>query len=61
MLGNTLVVVTPLLIDGLWYTIIAMILSHKAVLPKLRAKAALIDKLSGLVLIGLASRVIFTL
>lgn len=61
MLGNTLVVVTPLIVDGLWYTIIAMVLSHKAVLPKLRAKAALIDKLSGLVLIALASRVIFTL
>ncbi|WP_438466624.1 LysE family translocator [Marinomonas sp. PE14-40] len=61
MWGNTLVVMTPLVIDGLWYTIIALILSHKAVLPKLREKASLIDKLSGLVLIGLASRVIFTL
>jgi threonine/homoserine/homoserine lactone efflux protein len=61
ILGNTLVVVTPLIVDGLWYSIIAMILSHKSVLPKLRAKAAIIDKLSGIVLIGLASRVIFTL
>ncbi|GIU14098.1 LysE family translocator [Shewanella sp. MBTL60-007] len=59
--GKALIVLTPLIVDGLWYTLIALILSHSAVLPKLREKAALIDKLSGVVLILLAVRVVVTL
>ncbi|RYV00591.1 lysine transporter LysE [Shewanella sp. OPT22] len=59
--GQALIVLTPLVTDGLWYTIIAVVLSHSAVLPKLQAKASLIDKLSGLVLLALAARVILTL
>ncbi len=59
--GQTVIVLTPLITDGLWYTIIAVVLSHSAVLPKLQAKASLIDKLSGIVLLLLAARVIFTL
>ncbi|GIU46305.1 amino acid efflux permease RhtB family protein [Shewanella sairae] len=61
MTGKALIVLTPLVIDGLWYTLIALVLSHSAVLPKLREKSALIDKLSGVVLILLAVRVIVTL
>ncbi|NKF49627.1 LysE family translocator [Shewanella sp. WXL01] len=56
--GKTIIVLTPLVVDGLWYTLIALILSHGAILPKLQAKSALIDKLSGIVLILLAIRVI---
>jgi len=56
-----IIVLTPLIVDGLWYTLIALLLSHSAVLPKLRQKAALIDKLSGVVLILLAVRVLVTL
>ena len=59
--GQSLIVLTPLVVDGLWYTIIALVLSHPSVLPKLRAKAALIDKLSGVVLILLAIRVLVTI
>ncbi|QYK00765.1 LysE family translocator [Shewanella psychrotolerans] len=59
--GKTVIVLTPLVVDGLWYTIIAFLLSHKAVLPKLKEKAVLIDKLSGLVLIALAVRVLVTI
>jgi threonine/homoserine/homoserine lactone efflux protein len=59
--GQTLIVLTPLVIDGLWYTLIAIILSHSAILPKLREKAVWIDRVSGVVLIALAGRVIFTL
>lgn len=59
--GNSLIVLTPLVVDGLWYTLIALLLSHKHLLPKLRAKAAVIDKLSGVVLILLAVRVLVTL
>jgi len=61
LFGQSLIVFTPLLIDGLWYTFIALVLSHPLVLPKLRAKAAIIDKLSGVVLILLAIRVIVTI
>lgn len=59
--GKALIVMTPLIMDGLWYTLIAIILSHSAILPKLREKALWIDRLSGLVLIALAIRVIVTL
>ena len=59
--GQVIIVFTPMVVDGLWYTVIAFILSHSAVLPKLREKALLIDKLSGMVLILLALRVIYTL
>jgi threonine/homoserine/homoserine lactone efflux protein len=59
--GQALIVFTPLIIDGLWYTVIAFVLSHSAVLPKLRAKAKLIDRLSGIVLILLSIRVVYTL
>ncbi|WP_445946715.1 LysE family translocator [Shewanella sp.] len=59
--GQLLIVATPLIIDGLWYTVIAMLLSHSAVLPKLRAKSALIDKVSGIVLIILAINVLVRL
>lgn len=59
--GQALIVLTPLVVDGLWYTLIALLLSHSSVLPKLRQKAALIDKLSGVVLILLAVRVVVTL
>jgi threonine/homoserine/homoserine lactone efflux protein len=59
--GQGLIVFTPLIIDGLWYTIIAFVLSHSAVLPRLREKAKLIDRLSGIVLILLSIRVIYTL
>lgn len=59
--GQALIVLTPMLVDGLWYTFIAFVLSHSSVLPKLREKAGLIDKLAGVVLILLAIRVVYTL
>jgi threonine/homoserine/homoserine lactone efflux protein len=59
--GQLVIVATPLIVDGLWYTVIAMLLSHSAVLPKLKAKSALIDKVSGIVLILLAINVLVQL
>ena len=59
--GKIAIVVTPLLIDGLWYTVIAVILSNSAVLPALQRHAKLIDRLTGVVLILLAVRVILKL
>jgi threonine/homoserine/homoserine lactone efflux protein len=59
--GQSLIVLTPLLVDGLWYTLIALLLSHSAILPRLKKKSALIDKISGVVLILLAIRVVISL
>ncbi|GLS82426.1 LysE family translocator [Paraferrimonas haliotis] len=59
-LGSHLIVIaTPLLVDGLWYTLVALLLSHSGILPKLRAKANVLDKLSGLILVLLAARVVW--
>ena len=59
--GKSLIVLTPLVVDGLWYTVIAFMLSQPKVLDKLRAKAQLIDKLTGIVLLLLAVRVIISI
>ncbi|EAS42588.1 LysE family translocator [Photobacterium profundum] len=56
--SRSIIVATPLLVDGLWYTFIAFVLSNPKVLDKLRTKAQLIDQLSGVVLILLAIRVV---
>ncbi|ASJ75835.1 LysE family translocator [Granulosicoccus antarcticus] len=61
-LGNELsnqviIVATPFVIDGLWYTFITLVLSHSLVVDRIRSKAVLIDRLSGVVLILLAIRV----
>ena len=57
--SKVIIVATPLLVDGLWYTLIAGILSYPKVLTVLRTKAQLIDRLSGIVLLGLAFRVVW--
>ncbi|MDX1302756.1 LysE family translocator [Photobacterium sp.] len=57
--SRAIIVATPLLVDGLWYTFIAIVLSNPNVLDKLRTKAQMIDRLSGIVLILLAFRVVW--
>ncbi|EHH0794143.1 LysE family translocator [Vibrio vulnificus] len=62
-LGNELsnqviIVATPFIVDGLWYTFITLVLSSSKVVDKIRSKAQLIDRLSGVVLILLAARVV---
>ncbi|MGY3943964.1 LysE family translocator [Aeromonas tecta] len=46
-------------IDAVWYVLVALVLSRGPVLAWLKAKSSVIDKLSGLVLIGLALKVVF--
>ncbi|MFC0173700.1 LysE family translocator [Vibrio comitans] len=53
------VVITPLIVDGLWYTFITLVLSSPIFLERLRNKGKLIDQISGVVLIGLAVRVVW--
>jgi threonine/homoserine/homoserine lactone efflux protein len=57
---KAIIVATPVLLDGLWYTLIAMLLTHSRIIEHIRAKAVLIDRLSGVVLILLAIRVVAT-
>ncbi|MDC0611426.1 LysE family translocator [Vibrio sp.] len=59
--SRAIVIITPCIVDGCWYTIITLLLSSAAVTEKLRSKAVLIDRLSGIVLLGLAVRVVATL
>jgi threonine/homoserine/homoserine lactone efflux protein len=59
--SKALIVATPYLVDGLWYTLITVMLSSPLFIDRLRSKAKLIDQVSGLVLIVLACRVIWTL
>jgi threonine/homoserine/homoserine lactone efflux protein len=58
---KAIIVFTPLVVDGLWYTLITFMLSSPRLLTRLKSKAKLIDQLSGLVLILLAVRVVMTL
>ncbi len=58
--SKAIIVVTPFVIDGLWYTFITFLLSSPLILDKLRSRAVLIDRLSGIVLLLLAARVLLT-
>jgi threonine/homoserine/homoserine lactone efflux protein len=58
--AKSVIVLTPLVVDGLWYTLITFLLSSPRLIDKIRSKARLIDQLSGVVLILLALRVVLT-
>lgn len=45
-------------IDGVWYAVVALALSHGAVLERLRCRAWLIDRIAGGVMLALAVRVV---
>lgn len=57
--SKAIIVVTPFLVDGLWYTLITLMLSSPLLVDRLKRQAKLIDRLSGVVLILLAARVIW--
>ncbi|MDD9174260.1 LysE family translocator [Aliivibrio finisterrensis] len=59
-LDKVIIVITPIVVDGLWYTIISCLLSAPKIVDRLRNQAKWIDRLSGLVLILLAIRVVFS-
>lgn len=58
--AKSVIVLTPLVVDGLWYTLITFLLSSPRLIDKIRSKARLIDQLSGVALILLALRVVLT-
>ncbi|OEF24271.1 LysE family translocator [Vibrio rumoiensis] len=57
--SKAILVFTPFIVDGLWYTLITFMLSSQVLLMKLRSHAHWIDRISGAVLILLAVRVIW--
>ncbi|MEO9656366.1 LysE family translocator [Marinomonas sp.] len=56
---NLVIAFTPAILDGLWYTLVAIILSNSTIIQHIRSKAAVIDKVTGLLLILLALKVVF--
>ncbi|GGX94084.1 amino acid efflux permease RhtB family protein [Litchfieldella qijiaojingensis] len=56
--AKALIVATAMLIDGGWYVLVAIALSHSKVLPWLQARAHWINRLTGVMLLGLALRVV---
>lgn len=58
--GKMLMVMTPFVVDGLWYTLITLMLSNQRLLDALRRKAVIIDRLSGFILVALASKIILS-
>ena len=55
--AQSIIVLTPFLVDGLWYTLVTFLLSSARLIEKDPFSACLIDRLSGAVLILLAIRV----
>lgn len=54
---KVIMALTAGVIDALWYALVALALSHSAILDRLRARARALDRLFGLILIALAVRV----
>ncbi|MCL6416567.1 LysE family translocator [Aestuariirhabdus sp. Z084] len=51
-------VLTPTLIDGGWYCLVAVVLSRQSILERLKAQSVLIDRITGVLLLIVALRVV---
>lgn len=58
IIAKAIVVLTAMLIDGGWYVLVAVGLSHSRVLPWLQRHAHWVNRLTGVLLIALALRVV---
>ena len=56
--AKALIVLTAMVIDGGWYVIVAVALSHSRVLPWLQARAHWVNRITGVLLIAIALRVV---
>ncbi|MCS2609600.1 LysE family translocator [Halomonas dongshanensis] len=56
--GRAIIVLTAMIIDGGWYVLVAWALSHSTVLIRLRRNAHWVNRVSGVLLIALALRVV---
>ena len=57
LLERAIIVLTAMVIDGGWYVLVALGLSHSRVLPWLQARAHWINRITGVLLLALALRV----
>ena len=58
--GKLLMVATPFVVDGSWYTLVTLLLTNAHILDSLRRHAVLIDRLSGVVLLALAAKILLS-
>ncbi|UXZ53265.1 LysE family translocator [Halomonas sp. 7T] len=58
ILAKAIIVVTAMVIDGGWYVLVALGLSHSSVLPWLQRHAHWVNRATGVLLIALALRVV---
>ncbi|MDZ7851337.1 MAG: LysE family transporter [Halomonas sp.] len=58
LVAKALVVLTAMVIDGGWYVLVAVGLSHSRVLPWLQARAHWLNRITGVLLLALALRVV---
>ncbi|MBB3232478.1 LysE family translocator [Halomonas stenophila] len=56
--ARAIIVLTAMIIDGGWYVLVAVSLSHSRVLPWLQARAHWINRATGVLLLALALRVV---
>jgi threonine/homoserine/homoserine lactone efflux protein len=56
--AKAIIVLTAMVIDGTWYVLVALLLSHSRVLPWLQQRAHWINRATGVMLIALALRVV---
>lgn len=57
--GKLIIVLTAMLIDASWYVLVALTLSNSRILPLVRRQAHWLQRLTGVVLLGLALRVLW--
>ncbi|MFW3614983.1 LysE family translocator [Billgrantia antri] len=56
--AKAIIVATAMVIDGGWYVLVAVSLTHSRVLPWLQARAHWIHRITGIMLLALALRVV---
>ncbi|MFG6177939.1 LysE family translocator [Halomonas sp. THAF12] len=56
--ARAIIVLTAIIIDGGWYVLVAVSLSHSRVLPWLQARAHWVNRATGVLLLALALRVV---
>lgn len=55
---QVIMIATATLVDGFWYTLVCLVLSRGVVLSRLQRNSHWINRITGLVLVGLAIRVV---
>lgn len=58
MVDQLIMTATAALVDGIWYSIVTLLLSHGPVLRALQRRSQLVNRLTGGILIALAARVV---